>query len=415
MWAVVLANLVPLFAAGAIIMTHDPVQLALWSATLYVVHRALTDRPHWWYGAGVLAGLTAQAKLNGLLLLPGVFLYLLLSPTARLAWLRRPQPYLAGLIALAIFSPFVWWNHTHENAFWIHIGAMGSRSDSHDPPFKHFGDFLGAQAALLSPFIFLTYLYTLYDGVAARRSRGQDEAYLFLWCPSAVVFAATCAGVTAEQSGGELGRGGLCHGDDSGCGRLLRAWRRGRRRRVWTGLNVAFAVAAGGRGTVSGPALRPRRQVPGPDRRTARTNSTAGGQMAARVAQERAAMGGDPFVFGVNYRMPSEAAFYLPGQPQTYSLFLHDRANEYMFWEDPAQLEGPRRRLRQRHGHSGTLGRPARRLRPHRPPAPAPHLPRALHEADPHPADRPLLRLPGLRPPSVAAGLVAGRDLPADV
>ena len=51
-------------------------------------------------------------------------------------------------------------------------------------------------------------------------------------------------------------------------------------------------------------------------------------------------MGGDPFVFGVNYRMPSEAAFYLPGQPQTYSLFLHDRANEYLFWEDPALLVG---------------------------------------------------------------------------
>ena len=33
--------------------------------------------------AGVLAGLAAQAKLNALLLLPGVFLYLLLSPTAR--------------------------------------------------------------------------------------------------------------------------------------------------------------------------------------------------------------------------------------------------------------------------------------------------------------------------------------------
>ncbi len=51
-------------------------------------------------------------------------------------------------------------------------------------------------------------------------------------------------------------------------------------------------------------------------------------------------MSGDPFVFGVNYRMPSEAAFYLPGQPQTYSLFLHDRANEYMFWENPAKLQG---------------------------------------------------------------------------
>ena len=48
----------------------------------------------------------------------------------------------------------------------------------------------------------------------------------------------------------------------------------------------------------------------------------------------------NPFIFGINYRMPSEAAFYLPDHPQTYSLFLHDRANEYMFWEDQKDLIG---------------------------------------------------------------------------
>ena len=51
-------------------------------------------------------------------------------------------------------------------------------------------------------------------------------------------------------------------------------------------------------------------------------------------------MGTNPFIFGINYRMPSEAAFYLPDHPQTYSLFLNDRANEYMFWEDQKDLIG---------------------------------------------------------------------------
>ena len=32
-------------------------------------------------------------------------------------------------------------------------------------------------------------------------------------------------------------------------------------------------------------------------------------------------MGGDPFVFGINYRMPSEAAFYLPDQPADLRAF----------------------------------------------------------------------------------------------
>jgi hypothetical protein len=72
-----------------------------------------------------------------------------------------------------------------------------------------------------------------------------------------------------------------------------------------------------------------------------RTNELYGWRtLAARVQAERKAIGGDPFVFGVNYRMPSELAFYLPGRPATYSLFLNDRANEYMFWEDERRLIG---------------------------------------------------------------------------
>ena len=64
--------------------------------------------------------------------------------------------------------------------------------------------------------------------------------------------------------------------------------------------------------------------------------------MATRVSASQQNLGGPDrcFVFGLNYRMPSELAFYLPNHPQTYSLFLHDRANEYLFWENPKDLIG---------------------------------------------------------------------------
>ena len=339
LWTIVLANVIPLFAAGAIIMTHDPVHLALWTATLYVLHRALTDRPGWWYGAGVLAGLTAQAKLNGLLILPGVFLYLLLSPSARVTWLRRPQPYLAGLIALIVFSPFLWWNHTHENAFWTHIGMMGSRRDPHDPPLKYLGDFLAAQAALLSPGVFLTYLYTLYAGWR-RGAKEGDDAWLFLWCPSVVVFAATLLVSLRSKVEGNWAVAAYATGLILVADVLSRAGRRlGRWPRVWVGLSGALAVVL--TSVALFPGLLYGVGVKFSDPIQDRTTELHGWrQMAGRITQEREAVGGDPFVFGVNYRMPSEAAFYLPGQPQTYSLFLHDRANEYMFWEDPARLVG---------------------------------------------------------------------------
>ena len=344
--SVALANVIPLFAAGYVIMTQDPVQIAFWAAALYVVHRALNDRPEWswWIGAGVLAGLAAQAKLNALSLLAGVFLYLLLSPTARARWLRRPEPYVAGLVALLVFAPFLWWNHTHQNAFWIHAHAMASRGSGHDGP-KWVLRFLGDQAVLLSPFIFLTYLYTLYDG-GRRGVKEQDDVYLFLWCPSLVAFSSTLVTALRSKVEGNWAVDAYVTGVILIAAVFVRVWQRGQAGRVWVGLSAALAVimALGALFpvTVYGPFIALHRSMPGwLGQGVGRTNELYGWKtLAGRIRLERAAMGGDPFVFGINYRMPSEAAFYLPGQPQTYSLFLNYKASEYMFWEDPDSLKG---------------------------------------------------------------------------
>ncbi len=336
--SLVLANVVPLFAAGSVIMTQDPVQLALWAAALYVIQRALTDRPRWWIWAGLLAGLAAQAKLNALLLLPSVFLYLLLSPTARERWLRRPEPYLAGAVALLMLAPFLWWNHTHENAFWIHAHAMSSRGSGHDG-LKWVGRFLGDQALLMSPFVFLTYLYTLGDGFK-RGFQERDEAYLFLWCPAAVSFAAIVVTALKSKVEGNWAVDSYVSGFILTAAVLVRCWdTRVAVKRVWAGLSAALAVLLTTAALFPSALYTAGIKFPKPP--DDRTNELYGWrQMASRVTAEKVAMGGDPFVFGINYRMPSEAAFYLPGHPDTYALFLNYKASEYMFWEDQAALKG---------------------------------------------------------------------------
>ena len=52
-------------------------------------------------------------------------------------------------------------------------------------------------------------------------------------------------------------------------------------------------------------------------------------------------MGGDPFVFGINYRMPSEAAFYLPESASNLQLcFSIIRPASISFGKTLKALEG---------------------------------------------------------------------------
>ena len=365
--SVLLANFIPLFAAGSVIMTQDPVQIAFWAATLYVVHRALTDRPQWswWLGAGVLAGLAAQAKLNALALLPSVFLYLLLSPSARERWLRRPEPYVAGLVAFAVFAPFLWWNHTHQNAFWIHAHAMASRGSGHDGA-KWVLRFLSDQALLMSPLFFLTYIailfYCLYV-VLRRPAKEYDNPIVFLWCMSLIPFGATFVTALKSKVEGNWAVDAYVSGIILVALVFMRLWqwrpnlgwvwnwvRRAKARklilvclnaskRTWVTLACFLAII------LSIVPLFPNLLygvgVKFPNPTQDRTNELYGWRtLAERITQEKAAMGSDPFLFGINYRMPSEAAFYLPSRPQTYALFLHYKASEYLFWENPDTLKG---------------------------------------------------------------------------
>lgn len=355
--AVVMANIIPLFAAGAIIMTQDPVQLAFWSATIYVAWLAVKPAEalpppgrggigddgtpasapslqeggrgvRYWLLAGVLAGLTAMSKLNGLLVLPSVLLYVCLVPTAR-HWLKHPAPYIASAIALALFTPFVWWNHTHENAFWIHIHAMGTRGDN-GFTLRYLGEFLGAQAILVSPFIFLTYLAGLVR---------PTPALLYLWCMSVVVFAATLLLSLKSRVEGNWAVAAYVSGMILVATLMASQWRKPLGK-VWHAISIFLALV------LTLVVLFPDLGYAVGLRMGAtndRTNELYGWKrMAERVAQVQRQLGGPGkcFVFGVNYRMPSELAFYLPGHPQTYSLFLHDRYNEYMFWENESDLIG---------------------------------------------------------------------------
>ena len=112
-------TLLPIYVGMGLIVTPDVPLVFFWVATLYMISKALhTGRGGYWLLAGVTFGGALLSKYYALLLAPSLLWFLLLSPNHR-HWLRRPQPWLALPIALAVFSPVIIWNAHHQWASFL--------------------------------------------------------------------------------------------------------------------------------------------------------------------------------------------------------------------------------------------------------------------------------------------------------
>ncbi len=112
--ALVLAQTLPFFFLSGFLMTPDAPLTAAWAASLYYLERALiAQRPDAWWRAGICLGLGLISKYSIALLGPVALAFMLWDPQSR-RWLRRFEPYIAALLALAVFSPVIIWNAQHD-------------------------------------------------------------------------------------------------------------------------------------------------------------------------------------------------------------------------------------------------------------------------------------------------------------
>ncbi|HEY1858249.1 glycosyltransferase family 39 protein [Acidocella sp.] len=131
-WAVVAYNISPVFslAFGSWVLPDGPLDTALLAA-LYAMLRALgiaavptPPQPRWWLAAGFFAGLACLSKYNAALVLAGAGLAMLSDPLSRRE-LRRFAPWVAAVLAVAMFMPVIWWNATHG---WQSFAFQGDRA-----------------------------------------------------------------------------------------------------------------------------------------------------------------------------------------------------------------------------------------------------------------------------------------------
>jgi dolichol-phosphate mannosyltransferase len=121
--AILLLAVLPIYFGLGLFMTPDAPLCAAWAGCLYFLERALLaqDRHAWWW-AGLCLGLGMLSKYTIALLGLGTLIFLLVDKRSR-RWLSRPDPYVAAVIALILFSPVLLWNMRND---WVSFAFKGS-------------------------------------------------------------------------------------------------------------------------------------------------------------------------------------------------------------------------------------------------------------------------------------------------
>lgn len=343
-YCVLTFSCVPVFQAGAMLLTIDNPLFCFWTLSVLFLWKAAEGGPRWqWLLAGVFFGLGMMAKAVMIFLVPSLLLFLLLAPEMR-RWLKSPWPWLAILIGLLFFLPQVYWNATHGNAMFrdfLHKGGSGKGFELH---FKDSAEFLGAQIGIISPLIMGALVWAI--GRMARRwkrERGSRDLFLLAMCLPVLVFYVLLSIKTSAKAnwmivGYLTPLVGAVHelltrydGLEAGPARVLRRW-------CVAGLLVGVVPAAivfalpavYAIGMSLPPGLDPTNRI------------SCYHKLGERMAElrEEYAEEGPLFFAGNRYQLCGIMAFYVEDQPETYCLHKRGPRNQYFFINDFGKVLG---------------------------------------------------------------------------
>jgi Dolichyl-phosphate-mannose-protein mannosyltransferase len=185
LWAAIMLNLSPVFgiAAASWVLPDGPLDCALLGLIVCLLRALCSEDWRWWIAVGFCAGLALLSKYTAVLVFAGVGLHLATHREDR-RWLCRPQPYIAGVIALALFSPVLIWNANHG---WISFVFQVSRAEGFTlHPIAPLTALAG-EALFVLPWIWFPLVATF---IAALRHGPVDRGQWLLCCGGVVPIVA---------------------------------------------------------------------------------------------------------------------------------------------------------------------------------------------------------------------------------
>jgi len=173
LWACLIFTLTPLYAGIGLLTSPDDALLFFWLLTLYFLSKALlSGSDGYWLGSGIGLGAAMLSKYPGVMLAPGLLLFLLTSPGHRF-WLRRPHPWVALGIGILLFTPVIVWNAQHD---WVSLLFQASRTVDQKPKVFHYvTEFWLSQLGTLTPPVFILVLAAAWRAMKKGWLEQQDH------------------------------------------------------------------------------------------------------------------------------------------------------------------------------------------------------------------------------------------------
>jgi 4-amino-4-deoxy-L-arabinose transferase-like glycosyltransferase len=328
---------IPLSAAGLILATPDAPLFAAIAGTTYAVIRVFENAPQsrgsllWWSVAGFALGVGLCSKYTAVLYPIGVLIALIARRELR-PRLREPGPYLATLIALAVFLPILLWNAAHDWMSFAFQLQHGLRTTG-GSPLKRELEFVSGQLGLVSPILFVMCVIAVTQALRS----GASLAQRVLAVSAIVVFAFFM--YSAIQRRVEPNWPAIAYVP----GVLLLAahvttsrWNRWMRAGI--GLAGLMTVA------IYVNAFTP--ILPVPARRDPAARAHGWDDLARAVdsiySPRRSISSYRTWVVADRYQEASQLAFHLAENPETFSLNLSSRPNNYDFWPSFPERAYPR-------------------------------------------------------------------------
>ncbi|MEP6833397.1 MAG: glycosyltransferase family 39 protein [Gemmatimonas sp.] len=337
--ASILAAVLPFSVFGLALATPDVALLAAAAVAMVFLERALSSTLGsrqslaWWSLTGVALGFAFISKFTAVLLPVSLVIACLTYAPLR-ARFAEAGPWMASIIALAIFSPVVIWN---ASANWVafrfqlsHGFGTASRGTPVGREIQMIGGQLGLATPILGVLLFLIIIVTvrnewrLRNYSSATSKSGIRFALAAIAATPFVFFAISAWKHTIEPNWPALAYAAAVV--------LLASSRASWAYSRWWKGGVAFAAVFGM--AALGQTWKP--LAPVAPRRDPIARAHGWTDLASAVNRAR----NDQFLSGANtrwvaadrYQDASELAFHLPDQPTVFSLNLSSRANQYDLW-----------------------------------------------------------------------------------